>query len=216
MPKISDYGFNGPLAFSDKFVGVFGGSTQAPTLQQLRDFFGVGTNINTLAQYPLDPANANYGKDGDILLIASTGNLYRRVAGSYPAENVPFMTLQGTRVNDAAVGTDTSWSSDKIKRMLDSTRNAHLTFTADRLTVILTYKTRIAIEELSVNRGSLEFSFRVVKSNAAVVGVYPTFGDVNLAVGQLSSADVAGGFDIEISYTGNAPLTTAVYRSVVI
>lgn len=216
MPKISDYNYQGPLAWSDRLIGVFNGATNGVSLEQFRAFFGVGTNFYSLPQYPADPTLPEYGKNGDIMMVTTTGNLYRRANGTYPPANTPFMTMQGTRVNDGVVSVETSWSSDKIARMLASTRNAHLSFTPADPTRILTYKNRVAIEELSINRGINEFSYRLVKSSGTLVGTYPNFGDLNLAVGQLSAADVTAGFDLEITYVGSALLTTAVYRSVVI
>ena len=214
MPKISSYNYSGPLAYSDRLIGLFGGATNGVSLQQFRDFFGVGTNIKPVNVYPADPADPIYGKNGDLLLVTSTGRIYQRANDTYPGVDNQLMTIQGTRINDAVASTETSWSSDKILRALGSTRNAHLSF-APGAVKVLTYKTRIVIEQLSINRGTNEFSFRLIKSNAAVVGTYTNFGDVNVAISQLSSADLTAGFDIEITYTGAASICTAVYRSVV-
>jgi hypothetical protein len=216
MPAISSYNYTGPLAYSDRLIGVFSGATNGVSLQQFRDFFGVGTNIISVPTYPVDPTAAELGKNGDILLVDGTGKLYRRANGTYPPESQSFMSMQGTRVNDTAVSAETSWSSAKIQRMLASTRNAHLTFVAGALTKVLSWRSRFAVETLTVNRGTNEFSFKIIKSNGTQVGTYATAADVNLAVAALSDADVQAGFDLEISYTGTAPTCTAIFQAIVL
>jgi len=216
MPKISTYDPTNMPSWGDRVLGVFGGATDTVTLETLRALFGTGTNFLPVPVYPTDPAAPALGKDGDVLLVTSTGNLYRRAAGSYPPASAPFMNLQGTRVNDAALSPDTSWSSVKIQRMLASTRNAHLAFTAGALTKVLSWRTRFAIETFLVNRGTNEFSFRLIKSSGSQVGTYATPADVNLAVAALSDADVLAGFDVEITYTGTALTCTAVFQAIVL
>lgn len=218
MPKISTYNFVGPLAYSDRLVGVFNGSTNGVTLQQFRDFFGVGTNIITVPTYPVaNQADPALGKNGDMILTLDTNQLYRKTADAFPPVGQPTAILQGTRVKDSVIAPDTSWSSQQI----DSYIRGAVAVVMDLAPGVarrVPFFSKVLLESLRVSFGPDAFQVRLLLSDGTLITTAngagaACIGQVSASITNLSAGQAAGGFNVEFTNTGNTP-TTALMRTI--
>jgi hypothetical protein len=215
MPKISALNpFVGPFSFSDEFPVNNNGATVRGNLQQLRDFFGVGTNIIPVGTYPSsDQGNPLYGKNGDLILVLDTNNLYRKVNNAFPAVNAPTAVLQGTKVADNVISTTTSWSSFKIDQYIRGGVAASIAFRTGDTVKTLAFFSRILIESLTIVRGTNSFQLRLILPDGTVAASGTSIGAISVAIGALSNAQVANGYEIEITYTGSQAFTSALFKA---
>ena len=204
-----------PFTFGDEFPLNNGGATFRASLDDLRDFMGVGTNIVTAATYPAsDQSNPVYGKNGDLLLALDTNALYRKTAGVFPPVNQPTALLQGTRVNDGVIAPDTSWSSRKIAEYIRSAVAVVLDL-APNVPKRVPFFSKVLLESLRVSFGIDAFTVRLLLADATVISTSSgtgaaTIGQISASINNLTAAQVLGGYNVEFTNTSAAALTAQV------
>ena len=213
MPKITSYNYLGPLAFSDRLIGVFGGVTNGVSLQQFRDFFGVGTNIIPVPFYPPADQQAmpEYGKNNDFILVQETNRLYQKKNNAFPPENQPTAVMQGTKVNDAVVSLETSWSSHKIDEYIRGAVAVAMDLVPGEVKRV-PFFSKVLLESLRVSFGPDSFQVRLLLSDGQLITTQAgtgaaTIGAVSVSINTLAPAVVAAGYNVEFTNTGNSPLT---------
>lgn len=207
-----------PFTFGDEFPLNNGGATFRASLDDLRDFMGVGTNIVTAATYPAsDQSNPVYGKNGDLLLALDTNALYRKTAGLFPPVNQPTALLQGTRVNDTVIASDTSWSSVRIDQYIRGAVAVVLDL-APGVAKRVPFFSKVLLESLRVSLGTDTFQVRLLLADGTVVTTQngtgaATIGAVSVSIGNLNNTQVAAGYNVEFTNTSTVPLT-ALLRTI--
>jgi len=218
MPAISSFNYQGPLAFSDRLIGVFGGATNGVSLQQFRDFFGVGTNWVMVASYPTtDQANPIYGKNGDVILCLDTNHFYRKAANAFPPVDQPSGKLQGTKVNDTVIAGDTSWSSQKIDQFIRGAVAVALDL-APNASRRVPFLTKVLLETLRVTFGTDSLTTRLLLADGTAVSTASgtgaaCIGQMSVSINNLTAAQVAAGYNVEITNTSAGQLT-ALLRTI--
>lgn len=207
-----------PFTFGDEFPLNNGGATFRASLDDLRDFMGVGTNIVTAATYPAsDQSNPVYGKNGDLLLALDTNALYRKAAGVFPPVGQPTAVLQGTRVKDSVIASDTSWSSAQIDQFIRGAVAVVLDL-APAVPKRVPFFSKVLLESLRVAAGQDSLQVRLLLLDGTVVitqngGGAATIGAVSVAINNLTLAQATVGYTVEFTNTGNAALT-ALLRTI--
>lgn len=218
MPAITSFNSLGPLAYSDRLIGVFGGTTNGVSLQQFRDFFGVGTNIIFVPTYPAtDQANPKYGKNGDVLLCTDTNRLYQKAANAFPPVAQPTGVLQGTKVDDDAISALTSWSSQKIDQYIRGAVAVVLDLTPN-VARRLPFFSKVLLESLRVSFGPDSFQLRLLLADGTLITSATgtgaaCIGAISFSINSLTLAQAAGGYNVEFTNTG-ASVNTALLRTI--
>ena len=199
-------------------MGVFGGKANAVSLEQLRDFFGVGTNIIPVDTYPVDDqASPLFGKNGDLILTRDTNRIYQKTANAFPPKNSPTAVLEGTKVDDTKMALDTSWSSRKIDEYIRGAVAVALDLAPAEVKRV-PFFAKVLLESLRISLGPDTLQARLLLSNGNVVTTQngtgaAVIGAVSLAIDTMTAAEAAAGYNVEFS-NPNAAAITALLRTI--
>lgn len=212
MPSISKLAAVVGIAWTDLLVGVFGGATDKVSLQQLRDFFGMGTNIIFVPTYPVaNQADPALGKNGDLILCNDTNRLYKKANDAFPPINQPTGVFEGTRVKDSVIATDTSWSSQQIDSYIRGAVAVVMDL-APNVARRVPFFSKVLLESLRVTFGPDSFQVRLLLPDGTLITTAAgtgaaCIGQVSASITNLTAAQVALGYNVEFTNTGNAVLT---------